>query len=163
MPSYLRLPTFLVLAFAGQRALSLNDWSVPCTQGECSWDIPASSGSSGSLQMWGPSTAISDITPAAGWHITNCDPDAMEQDIQISCQTGAPDCNHLFDGGAEDTIVRLPDNCGKMPFARVAKYSILTQTLASRQTGAQAYALTLDMNFEDAEPSRGPSIFPSRA
>ena len=40
----------LVLA-AGQRALAVNDWSVPCTQGKCSWDVPADSGASGSVQI----------------------------------------------------------------------------------------------------------------
>ena len=40
----------LVLA-AGQRALAVNDWSVPCTQGKCSWDVPAESGASGSVQI----------------------------------------------------------------------------------------------------------------
>jgi hypothetical protein len=40
----------LVLA-AGRRALAVNDWSVPCTQGKCSWDLPADSSASGALHI----------------------------------------------------------------------------------------------------------------
>ena len=40
----------LVLA-AGWRAMAANDWSVPCTQGKCSWDLPADSGASGTVHI----------------------------------------------------------------------------------------------------------------
>ena len=40
----------LVLA-AGQRALAVNDWSVPCTQGQCSWDLPDDSAASGTVHI----------------------------------------------------------------------------------------------------------------
>lgn len=40
----------LVLA-VGRRALAVNDWSVPCTQGKCSWDLPADSGASGTMHI----------------------------------------------------------------------------------------------------------------
>jgi hypothetical protein len=40
----------LVLA-AGQQALAINDWSIPCIQGQCSWDIPADSGASGTVHI----------------------------------------------------------------------------------------------------------------
>ena len=34
-----------------QFVLAANDWLVPCVQGQCSWDLPADSGSSGTLQI----------------------------------------------------------------------------------------------------------------
>ena len=40
----------LVLA-VGQRALAANDWSAPCTQGKCSWDLPGDSGASGTVNI----------------------------------------------------------------------------------------------------------------
>ena len=40
----------LILA-AGWQALAVNDWFVPCTQGECSWDLPPDSGTSGSVHI----------------------------------------------------------------------------------------------------------------
>jgi hypothetical protein len=61
-------------------------------------------------KQWGPTNSISDITPATGWKITSCDPVAMKQDIELVCDGDNPDCGHLFQGGAMDTIVRLPDN-----------------------------------------------------
>ena len=42
---------FTLILAVGQRALAVNDWSVPCTQGKCSWDVPANSGASGSMQI----------------------------------------------------------------------------------------------------------------
>jgi len=106
-PATLYLP--LVLA-AGWPVLAVNDWSVPCTQGQCSWNLPADSGASGTVHIWGSPNAISDITIATGWRITSCDPSAMTQDIQLVCEGDNPDCDHLFQGGAVHTIVRLPDN-----------------------------------------------------
>lgn len=40
----------LVLAAAWQ-GQAVNDWSVPCIGGECSWDLPADSSSSGSIYI----------------------------------------------------------------------------------------------------------------
>lgn len=47
-------PVTLCLALAlaaSQQALAVNDWSIPCTQGHCSWDIPADSGASGTVHI----------------------------------------------------------------------------------------------------------------
>ena len=40
----------LVLA-APLPALAMNDWSIPCTKGKCSWDLPAETGASGSVKI----------------------------------------------------------------------------------------------------------------
>jgi hypothetical protein len=131
-----------------QRVLAANDWLVPCLQGQCSWDLPVDSGASGNLQIvrshshlptcpkrafeytddypqWGPTTAISDITSAAGWQITHCDSEATAQDIQLVCANANSSCDHLFQGGAVDTIVRLPDEVGS-PIL-LSALSILTE------------------------------------
>ena len=121
----------LALTVGGrQQVLAANDWLVPCVHGYCSWDLPANSSASGTLRIvryhyhiptheltitptrtqWGPTTAISDITPASGWQITRCDPAATAQDVQLVCADDNADCDHLFQGGATDTIVRLPDD-----------------------------------------------------
>ncbi|KAI9452115.1 hypothetical protein BJY52DRAFT_1294619 [Lactarius psammicola] len=145
-----------------QRVLAANDWLVPCTQGQCSWDLPADSGTSGTLQVWGPATAISDITDAAGWRITRCDPAATVQDIHLECADGNPDCDHLFQGGAVDTIVRLPDGCGPMPFARVARHWTSTPgspAVTARASDAQVHSLALDTNFAAATPPRNGSVY----
>ncbi|KAF8502654.1 hypothetical protein F5888DRAFT_1607718 [Russula emetica] len=140
---------------AGQRALAVNDWSVPCTQGKCSWDLPVDSGASGTVHIWGPPSSISDITPATGWQITtSCDPSTTTQDIQLVCKDNNPDCDHLFQGnGAVNTIVRLPDSCGPMPFARVAQHHIHQSNLSSRANEVPVHQLALDTNFTAAGPS----------
>jgi len=50
MKSSATLYLALVLA-AGQQALAANDWSIPCIQGQCSWDIPADAGASGTVHI----------------------------------------------------------------------------------------------------------------
>lgn len=54
MPCFIRPSATLHLALilaAGWQALAVNDWSIPCTQGECSWDLPPDSGASGSIHI----------------------------------------------------------------------------------------------------------------
>lgn len=141
--------------------MAVNDWSVPCTQGKCSWDLPADSGASGTVHIWGPSTAISDITTATGWRITSCDPVSTTQDIQLVCEGNNPDCDHLFQGGAVHTIVRLPDSCGPMPFARVAQHQVLQRNLSSRgvrQNAVAIHTISLDTNYTAITPSQNGSV-----
>ncbi|KAF8496243.1 hypothetical protein F5888DRAFT_418349 [Russula emetica] len=165
MPSSIKPSAALCLALAlssGQRALAVNDWSVPCTQGTCSWDLPAESGSSGSVNIWGPVGAISDITPANGWEITTeCHPTSSKQDIQLICKDNNPDCNHLFQGnGAVNTIVRLSESCGPTPFARVVQHQIIQSNLSTGGNGSEApvHRLTLDTDFAAASPSHGGEV-----
>jgi hypothetical protein len=70
------------------------------------------------------------------------------------CEGDNPDCGHLFQGGATNTIVRLPESvclffvvdgfdlgtilnslalvqCGPMPFARVVQHSVVPNNSSS--------------------------------
>lgn len=58
----------------------------------------------------GSSSAISDITPAAGWTILDCDPNAISQEIRLVCTGDEETCNHIYQGGCQSTLVRLPEN-----------------------------------------------------
>ncbi|KAJ7150476.1 hypothetical protein C8R43DRAFT_494845 [Mycena crocata] len=117
------------------------------------------------MRVWSTgSSAISDITAAAGWTILNCDPDALAQDIRLVCTGDAADCDHLFQDGAKDTIVRLPNNCGKSPFARVSRDWVhadqsvpenVARQLARRQEPAPVMGLALDTEFDAADPANG--------
>ncbi|KAI9463511.1 hypothetical protein F5148DRAFT_982388 [Russula earlei] len=153
---------FLAFVLAvGQQALAVNDWSVPCIQGRCSWDLPADAGASGTVQIWGPPFAISDITIAAGWQITSCDASSTTQVIHIVCKDANPNCDHLFQGGVINTIVRLPDNCGPMPFARVAEHRILSpnsSSLNGRTDEVAVHALALDTDFTAATSSQNGNV-----
>ncbi|KAJ6524228.1 hypothetical protein DFH09DRAFT_1372201 [Mycena vulgaris] len=129
-----------------------NDWSVPCTSGECSYDLPATNTSaSGTLKIWGSTDAITDITKAADWQILGCDPNALTQDIRLN-----------FD--AVNKLVRLPENCGASAFARIAKAwvpedqsipgSIKSRIVRRDGKVPVVKALALDVNFDAVDYSK---------
>ncbi|KAJ8520482.1 hypothetical protein ONZ45_g2711 [Pleurotus djamor] len=68
---------------------------------------------------------ITDITPAAGWIILDCDPHSLDQEIRLVCSDANQEeagCSHLFkSGGAEHKVVRLPESCTSAPFMRIAE------------------------------------------
>ncbi|KAJ6546619.1 hypothetical protein B0H10DRAFT_1852028 [Mycena sp. CBHHK59/15] len=159
------LPTIL---FVVSRAA--NDWTKPCFNGECSYDIPESAEVSGTLRIWGAADAISDITLAAGWTILDCDKGAMAQDVRLVCHDTSG-CPHLDQNtGAVGKLVRLPENCGQSAFARVTRDWVhknqtlpveLAKTL-SRRDGVlpQVKGLSIDTDFSAADvPPAGPVSF----
>ncbi|KAJ7779695.1 hypothetical protein B0H16DRAFT_1300149 [Mycena metata] len=150
--------TFFILSLLAV-VQATNDWSKPCVTGVCSYDLPSTNGStsSGTMKIWGSQTAIGDVTEAAGWKILGCSPDELTQDIRLVCMGGSL-CEHLSSGhGAADTIVRLPENCGKGPLARVQKMwvpadqsipaSIAARIVRRDGSQPQVQAITLDTNF----------------
>lgn len=70
--------------------------------------------------QWGAPDAISDITPAAGWHILDCNPDETKQDILLICLDNNAECNHIINSGARDIIVRLPQSVRSQPILTCA-------------------------------------------
>ncbi|KAL4261703.1 hypothetical protein AB1N83_006663 [Pleurotus pulmonarius] len=149
-----------------------NDWSKPCFEGECAYDLPESAGS-GSIKITGSHGIIKDISPAAGWIILSCDPQSLEQEIRLVCEDQVPEnspCHHLFDhGGPANKLVRLPESCGRGPFARIAAASIaseqsipshIAKRLEGRNPGLpKVHALQLDAAFEKIDTSRWGNIF----
>ncbi|TDL21237.1 hypothetical protein BD410DRAFT_771726 [Rickenella mellea] len=155
----------LILAIFPLLASAANDWTKACFQGICSYDVAETPNSMpGSMTITGTSNAISDITGAAGWEIMDCDPNSEAQDIRLVCKsadTNAAGCDHLYQNGAENTIVRLPENCLKVPFARVDRAWIpedqsvpasVAKRIIKRADGStpQVKALSLDTNFAAA-------------
>ena len=140
----------------------LNDWTKPCLQGECSYDIPEHQGS-GSVRIWGSPDAISDITEAAGWAIVGCDAKAVKQNIRLVCLDNAV-CGHLYQSrGPVNKIVRLPESCGKNAFARIAKEWVsedqtipdsIARRLPNGKSLPKVKALTLDTDFSKIDPSQ---------
>ncbi|KAF7319637.1 hypothetical protein HMN09_00304100 [Mycena chlorophos] len=138
----------------------------PALPGECSYDLTTNGTASGTVTIWGSSSAISDITTAADWEIVECDPHATTQTIRLVCKSeNSANCNHLYGGhGAVNKIVRLPEHCGPNAFARISSASIPTnQTIPasvegklSRRNGwrPQVKSLTLDTNFAAVDHSK---------
>ncbi|KAI5116203.1 hypothetical protein M0805_006760 [Coniferiporia weirii] len=157
--NYLLVP----LSLLPLAVLATNDWSKPCLQGVCSYDIPASENSmSGSISINGYPDQISDITTAAGWEILGCSATMPAQDIRLVCSGDENMCSHLYQNGAENTIVRLPEECGTGPFARVASSGVpedqsipaaMKSRLLRRGVTPVVHALSIDMNFDQAPPS----------
>ncbi|PCH33009.1 hypothetical protein WOLCODRAFT_63935 [Wolfiporia cocos MD-104 SS10] len=146
-------------------ARAANNWSKPCFEGHCSYDLDGPV--SGSIYVTGTSEAISDLTSAAGWQILDCDPNGKEQDIRAVCSNTTAGCDHLFKGSAEGTIVRLPQNCTQMPFARVASVwdhenqttTFYARNRFSRRDGLPAVkGITLDTNFHLVNSSQSGQV-----
>ncbi|KAI0319875.1 hypothetical protein OF83DRAFT_1169793 [Amylostereum chailletii] len=162
------LVTTLVLMPLGISSIASNDWNTPCFTGHCSWDIPqAAQRAAGNLHIWGSSQAISDITPAAGWVILDCDANSRAQDIRLVCKGNETEtgCNHLLDDGMVGKIVRLPEKCGAVPFARVANTWIpQVQNVSGSQVAklvtspSPVRAISLDTNFSALDASQYGSV-----
>ncbi|KAF8344979.1 hypothetical protein F5887DRAFT_237323 [Amanita rubescens] len=167
--------SIITVALAITGVYAFNDWNVPCISGVCHYDLDHSKGgSSGTIQIWGSHKAISDITPAAGWHVLDCDEDEMEQVIRIVCVSQSAPCSHLFShDGPEGKLIRMPEGCGRNPFARVAKAWVSYDQSLPRGLAAQlrkidgldpvAYNLALDVNFDAVDARHGPVRFAIQA
>ncbi|KAJ7700960.1 hypothetical protein B0H16DRAFT_1834348 [Mycena metata] len=164
----------LLLPFAAAFVRAANDWSVKC-QGECSYDTNGTKGrafASVSL-VADKSQVLSDITSAASWELLDCPADwsSGSKDVRLVCVADDPtqDCNDVTEGGAVDTLVRLPEDCGTGPFARIATWGVSTdQTIPAGSTAAsklklrkrgappaQVMAATLDWKLGEVPASRG--------
>lgn len=164
--------TLFLLPFFFTAVQAANDWSKPCVRGECSYDLPATKGVSGTMRLWGSSDAISDITAAAGWIILGCDNDALAQDIRLVCDSehaNSAHCSHLYRSvGAVGKIVRLPESCGKNAFARVSKAWVhkdqsLPPDIAKRfkrrdGSAPEVQGLSLDTNFDAIDTSKAGEV-----
>ncbi|KAJ8473262.1 hypothetical protein ONZ45_g16359 [Pleurotus djamor] len=119
--------TYAIIAATMVAARGANDWSKPCFNGECAYDIPVV-GQSASMKIVGAPHAIADITPSAGWVVLECDQHALSQDIRLVCNSDneeAAGCNHLFSGdGPVHKFVRMPESCGPYPFGRIANFRV---------------------------------------
>ncbi|KAJ7887183.1 hypothetical protein B0H13DRAFT_1627550 [Mycena leptocephala] len=147
-----------------------NNWNVPCVTGSCSYDLPITNNSaSGTMKIWGSTDAITDVTSAAGWQIIDCDSTALSQDIRLVCTTGSDSdpnslCSHLYQNiGAVNKLVRLPEDCGASPFARIYKSWIpadqsmpahVRRMLRRDGPAPVVKALSIDTNFDQVDYSK---------
>ncbi|KAJ7850204.1 hypothetical protein B0H13DRAFT_2401424, partial [Mycena leptocephala] len=147
-----------------------NNWNVPCVTGSCSYDLPITNNSaSGTMKIWGSTDAITDVTSAAGWQIIDCNSTALSQDIRLVCTTGSDSdptslCSHLYQNiGAVNKLVRLPEDCGASPFARIYKSWIpsdqsmpahVRRMLRRDGPAPVVKALSIDTNFDQVDYSK---------
>ncbi len=123
---------FLAVIVLSCRAFGKNDWTKACVSGTCSYDLEESPTSMGGAieivvisfspseidiltrSQSGSPSAISDITTAAGWQILNCTDSTNNQTIRLVCTDESMGCTHIFQEGAVDTIVRLPQDVSRI-------------------------------------------------
>ncbi|KAG8936087.1 hypothetical protein FRC02_004712 [Tulasnella sp. 418] len=138
----------------------------PCLQGSCSISIEDSPAKVfGSLVINGQTASISDISEAAGWTVWNCERSPGSQEIRLACTGESELCAHVFQDGAVDTIVRLPESCGIGPFARIAKSRDVVKEILpshvsevatnSRKPPPSIHAFTIDTDFGKISTGRG--------
>ncbi|KAF9474083.1 hypothetical protein BDN70DRAFT_340803 [Pholiota conissans] len=168
-------PLFYLTPFFVSSALAANDWSTPCLSGVCEYDLPTNTSASGTIKIWSSdASAISDVTTAAGWTILGCAPDTLEQNIRLVCTGSSTDCVHLYSNsttGAVGKVVRLPEACGKGPFAVVTKMykspdQTLPASLSRRAVGMNStvQGLSISAKFSSVNaPSTAPVNFAIRA
>ena len=63
----------------------------------------------------GSNSSISDLTAAGGWTIIDCNATPADQNMRVVCHDPSK-CDHLHLNGAENTVVRLPDDVSMLAF-----------------------------------------------
>lgn len=129
----------------------------------------------------GHPNAISDLTPAGGWTIWGYNTSTKAQVLNAVCTGNVTACDHIYQGGAVGTLVRMPEgvspNAGHiypaadifehvqygMPFARIVQEWMhddqtvpahVQSLLAKRDTPPVVRGLRLDTNFSAVDPSQ---------
>lgn len=158
------LSAIVALSVACSSLGKANNWDKPCFHGECAYDtIGTEDTGYGSIKIYGSPKSITDITPASGWVVLDCDPNLLAQDIRLVCRSDDDEgCNHVYEHDPVHRIVRLPESCGKGPFARIASMQVASdQSIPAhaeqkilRRDGVvpQVHLLSVDSNF-DAVPA----------
>ncbi|WQF83340.1 Putative glycoside hydrolase family 18, catalytic domain, glycosyl hydrolase family 18 (GH18) active [Colletotrichum destructivum] len=95
--------------------------------------------------------------------------DHAKETIYVYCNypAGSHECDSVFEGGAEDTVIRLPPHVGKRPFARIVSmelasdgYQLPTHHVRHRSLDGlhdnPVYKVHIDYNFNMVRQDRGP-------
>ncbi|KAJ7114949.1 hypothetical protein C8R44DRAFT_984268 [Mycena epipterygia] len=110
--------------------------------------------------------SVSSVELSTNWVITSCSqtsdqPQAVPMYCSIALSTS--ECAHVFVGGAEHTIVKLPTNCGRGPYARVASLDLhpnqnvlSTYHQAQKPADEPVFLLKFDYDFSVIPDANGP-------
>ncbi|KAJ7772314.1 glycosyl hydrolases family 18-domain-containing protein, partial [Mycena metata] len=106
-------------------------------------------------------SSVSSLDVTEGWVLSGCDAKSDQaQTVVAHCSTNSDACQHVFIGGAANTIVKLPLSCGLGPYARVvsmnphANQSVLARY--RRTASGTVYSLSFDYNFAAIPAENGP-------
>ncbi|KAJ6534397.1 hypothetical protein B0H19DRAFT_442211 [Mycena capillaripes] len=110
-------------------------------------------------------SAVSSLDLASNWVLSGCDPKSDQpQQVVAHCSKADSDaCQHVFIGGAANTIVQLPRSCGLGPYARVvsldlhANQSILAKFRNVKPPpSGNVFQFSFDYNFAAIPAENGP-------
>ncbi|KAF7378493.1 hypothetical protein MSAN_00276700 [Mycena sanguinolenta] len=106
-------------------------------------------------------SSVSSLDVTADWVLSGCDAKSDQaQTVVAHCSADSDACQHVFIGGAANTIVKLPLSCGLGPYARVvslephANQSVLAKY--RRTASGTVYSLSFDYNFAAIPAENGP-------
>ncbi|KAF7339147.1 hypothetical protein MVEN_01991600 [Mycena venus] len=112
------------------------------------------------------SASVSSLDLKTNWVITSCHPTSDQpQSVPMDCSKGFSnsECSHVMIGGAEHTIVKVPQNCGRGPYARIASLDIhpdqgvLSSYHQSKKPADEpVYLLKFDYDFAVIPDANGP-------
>ncbi|KAJ7131799.1 hypothetical protein C8R43DRAFT_895506, partial [Mycena crocata] len=112
------------------------------------------------------SASVSSLDLKTNWVITDCHPTSDKpQSVLMYCSksSASSECSHVLIGGAEHTIVKMPQNCGRGPYARIAslaphaRQDILSSYHQLKKPADEpVYSLTFDYNFAAIPAANGP-------
>ncbi|KAJ7488142.1 hypothetical protein FB451DRAFT_1226548 [Mycena latifolia] len=110
--------------------------------------------------------SVSSLDLQTNWVITSCHPTSDQpQSVPMYCSKdlSSSECSHVMIDGAQHTIVKMPQNCGRGPYARVASLTlhpnqnILSSYHQSKKpTDEPVYLLKFDYNFAAIPEANGP-------
>ncbi|KAJ7222199.1 hypothetical protein GGX14DRAFT_301962, partial [Mycena pura] len=106
-------------------------------------------------------SSVSSLDISEGWVLSGCDPKSDQpQTVVADCSTNSDACQHVFIGGAANTIVKLPLSCGLGPYARVVSMDPHTnQSVLARYrrtASGTVFSLSFDYNFAAIPAENGP-------
>ncbi|KAL0948578.1 hypothetical protein HGRIS_011137 [Hohenbuehelia grisea] len=164
-----RFSQLLVLAVAAVSSVQAanNPPDYKCKGNDCVVHTARSEGYS--MTVWGKRDVLGDLTDDADWIVLNCDKDSHNQEIRIVCKSDdSTKCKYLEQGGAVHKIVKLPENCGREPFARISKLDVaqdqdipghVAPKLSRRQTQPLVLAATIDHKINEIREDKGDVFF----
>ncbi|KAJ6608966.1 hypothetical protein B0H10DRAFT_2066126 [Mycena sp. CBHHK59/15] len=110
--------------------------------------------------------SVSSLELKTNWVITSCHPTSDKpQSVLMYCSKAlsSSGCSHVMIGGAEHTIVKMPQNCGRGPYARIASLtphpnqdSLSSYHQSKKPSNEPVYLLQFDYNFAAIPEANGP-------
>ncbi|RUS23820.1 hypothetical protein BC938DRAFT_474576 [Jimgerdemannia flammicorona] len=118
----------------------------------------------GGITLLGPASRLSNFhQTASAWKLVGCTNSTRKQKVMAYCTSVEAEvhCSDIFNGGAKDTIIKLPDGCGASPFAHVVKFHPTRKSLPQSELrligkkNSIVFELVFDYDFKSIPYKEG--------